>query len=408
MRKIISCGEWNSNMIYLIVGGISKFVVNIILYLFPDGAALNKHPFMLGINAGLGMSLAFIPYILILKSSSKNAKPIKFTASETKYLEEYKNKNSPKIKKEKYLIIFLCAFLDFFQKCLVFMFSYSISNNIWIFNIVFLNIFTFMVCKIQIYKHQYFSSGIIILLGIILNIINLRNMKLSDLPILLLSMFIEIIYSLCIVLAKYGMDYRFCSPFEITFYEGFFALIMNILILIIVNNIPLPKDFKYNKLLKISEYEGKKYLDHFQSYLDEIDFTEVLLFIVTLAGRVLFNLFSHLTIKHFTSTHVVFLLIMGEFQLSYGDKKPWEVGVTISVFLIIFFMLLIFCEIIEINLCGLEKNTRKNILERERLAQIDDTRESRDSKEIWDGLELSSNSEMSSSINYNSRDDSNY
>ena len=400
--KLISCGEWNSNMIFLIIGGVSKFVVNIILYLFPDGAVLNKHPFLLGINAGIGMSLAIIPYIIILKSY-KRGKTNKL--NENKYLEEIKNRNSPKLRKEKYLIIFLCAFLDFFQKVLVFMFSYSISNNIWIFNIVFLNVFTFMLYKAQIYKHQYFSSGVIILLGIGLNIINLRNIKLSDFPILLLSIFIEIIYSLAIVLAKYGMDYRFCSPFEITFYEGFFALIMNIIILIVVNNMPLSKDFKYDKLLKISEYGGKKYLDHFQSYIDKIDFTEVLLFIVTLTGRVLFNLFSHLTIKHFTPTHVVFLLIMGEFQLSYEGKSSWEIAVTISVFIIIFFMLLIFCEIIQVNICGLEENTRKNILEREKLAQIDDTRESRDSKEIWDGLELSSNTDKeSSSINY-SKDD---
>ena len=61
---IISCGECN-NMIYLIIGSVSKFVLNFILYLFPDGAELNKHPFILGINAGIGMSLAIIPYLFI-------------------------------------------------------------------------------------------------------------------------------------------------------------------------------------------------------------------------------------------------------------------------------------------------------------------------------------------------------
>lgn len=396
---IISCGECNRNMIYLIVGGVSKFVVNLILYFFPDGAVLNKHPFLLGINAGIGMSLAIIPYLFIYENAKKRKK--KLTDTNTYFDDKFRNRINFKIKVEKYIILFLCGFLDFFQKTLVFMFSYSISNNIWIFNIVFLNIFTFMLYKTEIYKHQYFSSSIIIVLGIVLNIINLRNMKISDLPILFLSIFIEIIYSLAIVLAKYGMDYRFCSPFEVTFYEGFFGLIMNIIFLIIASNTPLDKDFKYNKLLKITEYEGKKYLDHFQSYIDKIDFKEVILFLVTLIGRVLFNLFSHLTIKHFTSIHVVFLLIMGEFQLSYEGKTHWEVAITICVFVGVFFMLLVFCEIIQVNACGMEKNTRKNILERERLAQIDDSRESRDSKEIWDGLELSSNSDReSSSINY--------
>ena len=60
-----------------------------------------------------------------------------------------------------------------------------------------------------------------ILCGIGLNIINLYQMKLKDIPMLFLSILIEAtvsIYSLGIVLAKFGMDYKFCSPFEITFY----------------------------------------------------------------------------------------------------------------------------------------------------------------------------------------------
>ena len=190
------------------------------------------------------------------------------------------------------------------------------------------------------------------------------------------------------------MDYRFCTPFEVTFYEGFFGLIMNIIFLIIATNMPLDKDFKYNKLLKIAEYEGKKYLDHFQSYIDKLDFKEILLFLVTLIERVLFNLFSHITVKHFTATHVVFLIIMGEFQFSYEGKKYWEVAIYIFIFVVIFFMLLIFCEIIQINVCGMEKNTRKCILEREKLAQKNESRnsiDSSDSQEMLCGVELAFN-----------------
>ena len=194
---IISCGECN-NMIYLIIGSVSTFVLNFILYLFPDGAELNKHPFIFGINAGIGMSLAIIPYLFIF-SYFKEGKNKSMPYLALKSLKENKHQISPTIKIEKYIILFFCGFLDFFQKILVFMFSYSLSNNLWTFNIVFLNIFTFMLYKIEIYKHQYFSSIIIILLGIILNVINLRNMKLSDLPILFLSIIIEIAYSLAIV-----------------------------------------------------------------------------------------------------------------------------------------------------------------------------------------------------------------
>ena len=391
---IIKLGEVNKHLIYLLIGGISKLVVNIILYLFPDGTELNRHPFILGINAGLGMSLAFFPYLYINRGIKKTKKE---KLNNKNYIEEMNKLNNPILRTEKILILFLCAFTDFVQKVLVFIFHYGISNNIWIFNIVFLNLFTFMLTGSKLYKHQYLSSGIMILFGIGLNVINLYKMDLNDFPILCLSMIIEIIYSMAIVLAKYVMDHAFCSPFEVTFYEGFFALIMNIIFLIISSNIPLNKHFKYNDLLKTSEYSEKKYLDNFFTYTDKLDFTEVLLFIVTMLGRVLFNLFSHITIKYFTSSHVVFLLIMGEVSLDWAEKDTSDVLITAGIFLVEFLMLLVFCEIVELNFCGLEYNTRKNIRERARLAQYDDNNSSRDSKEIWDGLELSS--ESNSSIN---------
>ena len=196
--KLITLGECDKNLIYPLFGGISKFIVNLILYFFPDGAELNKHPFMLGINAGLGMSLAIIPYI-IFERPWKKSKKEKLITNNKNYEEIYR-RNNPKIKKERYLIIFLCALMDFVQKVLVFIFHYSISNNIWIFNIVFLNVFTFMLTKTPIYRHQYLSMGIMILFGIGLNVVNLYSMKIEDLSILFLSMFIEIIYSMAIVL----------------------------------------------------------------------------------------------------------------------------------------------------------------------------------------------------------------
>ena len=94
------------------------------------------HPFMLGINAGFGMSLSIIPFIFFLKNSK--------TTKREKILEKMNRKNKSY---EKYLILFLCSFLDFVQKILVFLFHYSITSNSWIFNIIFLNLFTSMLDK---------------------------------------------------------------------------------------------------------------------------------------------------------------------------------------------------------------------------------------------------------------------
>ena len=399
--KLINLGKCDVHLIYPLIGGISNFIVSFILVFLKDSVEINKHPFILGINAGFGMSLAIIPYIFFLKNSkkSKREKIINNVKNYGKLIERY----NPLMKFEKYIILFLCAFLDFLQKILVFIFHYSITNNTWVFNIIFLNVFTSMLTKNKLYKHQYLSSGIMILCGIGLNIIFLYKMKTKDVPILFLSMLIEIIYSLALVLAKYGMDFKFCSPFEITFYEGIFALILNIIFLIISSNIPLNEDFKYNDLLKISEYKGKKYLDNFYTYIEHLDYKEILLFIFSSFGRLLFNLFSHITIKHFTSSHVFLILIMGEISsLDWSQRRTSEALIIGIIFFVEFLMILIFCEIIELNFFGLEKNTRKNIEERAKLDKYKDEdvyEKTGDSVDI--GNDLLINFDNQSSVNGN-------
>ena len=399
--KLINLGKCDVHLIYPLIGGISNFIVSFILVFLKDSVEINKHPFILGINAGFGMSLAIIPYIFFLKNSkkSKREKIINNVKNYGKLIERY----NPLMKFEKYIILFLCAFLDFLQKILVFIFHYNITNNTWVFNIIFLNVFTSMLTKNKLYKHQYLSSGIMILCGIGLNIIFLYKMKTKDVPILFLSMLIEIIYSLALVLAKYGMDFKFCSPFEITFYEGIFALILNIIFLIISSNIPLNEDFKYNDLLKISEYKGKKYLDNFYTYIEHLDYKEILLFIFSMFGRLLFNLFSHITIKHFTSSHVFLILIMGEISsLDWSKRSTSEALIIGIIFFVEFLMILIFCEIIELNFFGLEKNTRKNIEER---AKLDKYKDDYDFEKRGDSVDIGNdlliNFDNQSSVNGN-------
>ena len=56
---------------------------------------------------------------------------------------------------------------------------------------------------------------------------------------------------------------------------------------------------------------------------------------------------------------------MGERAIIFINKSFIEIIFIIIILLFEFFMLLIFCEIIELNCCGLDENTKKNILLRE-------------------------------------------
>ena len=84
---------------------------------------MNKHSFVLGINASLGMILAFIPD-LILKSRLKN----KITKEDEIILLGDREKNNFKRKLKKFGILFLCFFFDFTQKLLSFSYDKYVLN----------------------------------------------------------------------------------------------------------------------------------------------------------------------------------------------------------------------------------------------------------------------------------------
>ena len=203
------------------------------LYIFKDYANYNKHALIIGFNAGIGMSFAFIPLIILKIQSHRAQKSINkidivkdLSKKGAKIIEyKYVNKyNKSNLQRLKYLILLVCALLDFSQKSLTFLLNKYVINNIWMFNICFISIFEYLVLKKKLYKHQYLTSIGIVLLGIAATTIGLYNEKDDIFIKLTLSVLIEVIYSLAIILAKFAMDYRSCSPFEVTFYEGLFSL----------------------------------------------------------------------------------------------------------------------------------------------------------------------------------------
>ena len=390
--KLISLGDVNFKLIYILIGGLAKLVAELILYFFEGKIEMNNHPFILGINASLGMILAFIPD-LILKSRLKN----KITKEdEIILLGDRRKKFKRKLK--KFCILFLCCFFDFTQKLLSFLYPKYVLNNIWIFDIIFIGLLSWLILNLKLYKHQYFSSLIMIIFGIILNVINFEYEG-NPFYCLVLSFVIEIFHNLDLVLSKYLMDSLFMTPFEITYIEGIFAFVLNFIFLSIstnneLNNPPLLIDLAYH-----CKYKDKTYLDNFFAYWDEFKGTEILAFVVQMFSRGLFNLFGHIIAKDFTPSHIIFLLMIGEIFLVFKKFEPMKLA-SLFIILIELFMLLIFTEIIELNFCGLEYNTKKNIKEREKLlAELDS--KSDDSGDIGDGIQLKEISEKDNSSSLN-------
>ena len=212
-KCFISLGQINKYIIFAFLGGISKCFVSIMLYKFNDYAKYDKHPLIIVFNAGIGMSLSFFPFLILKINSYKLKKKAKVnnyirtfstTGSIIKpYSKEFNDLVKHDITKkriQKYLILLACAFLDFSQKLLSFLLNKYIINNIWIFNICFISIFEYCIMKRKLYKHQYLSSLIITVLGIVATIIGLLKVEDNIFIKILLCVFIEIQYSLAIVL----------------------------------------------------------------------------------------------------------------------------------------------------------------------------------------------------------------
>jgi hypothetical protein len=314
---LISCGDINKNIIYVLLGGLGKIFAEVI---YDVDREITKHPFYLGIASGLGMSLSLIPFFVFKKKSKTQKDQLIFINNEKNSISyndnNEKDKNKKKLKYQKYLLILASAFLDFCQKILSYVFIDNIDYNFWIFDMIFLSLFSYIVLKIKLYIHQYLTIGIMIILGISINVINLYDVEDKNrYKNILLVLLIEIIYSLSMVINKFLMEYRFCSPYEISFSQGIFGLIINTILLTIFSHIEM-KNEKYQNI----EYMGKKYLDNFYQFTEGINIKIILVFIVSMICRLSFNLFSIITVKYYTPSHIALILLIGEITFIFNSE----------------------------------------------------------------------------------------
>ena len=349
--KYISLGTINKKILFSVFAGLFKFGANIFLY--HSEVKMNSHPCILSVNAGLGLSLSFFPF-LYLKLRDRKLNSSK-SSSKIQISFIYNNEMTKKSKK-KYLYILVIASLDFLQKFLTFFFSKLFLENFWIFDTCLLLIFSSLILKAKFYSHHFFSLIMMIIIGIILNVINYyeSNITFWEVAVTLLT---EIFYCLENVICKHTMEIKFSSPYEICFYVGLFELILFSVLLIIFTNVPLSSIEKMNHL-------NENYIDDIYNYLDKVDITEGFIFVLLMLLRCIFILFGFVTVDFFTPAHIVLILIVGEVSFIFFANYNWKLYLKIIFFVFLLFFVLIFTEIIELNVFGLQKNTKKNIRKR--------------------------------------------
>ena len=282
---IISIGYINRKLLFTVFGGLFKFICNIILY--HSDVKMRDHPCILGVNAGIGLSLSIIPFLYLNKK-----KKLSFNSDSNTNRKEWLlnneniSYNDKSYRKKKYLYIVFISLLDCAQKYLAFFYTNQFLRNFWIFDSFLLIIFSYFILKTKAYLHQFFSIVIMVIIGIILIVINYYD-KDANFMNVFITLIAEILYCLENVVAKRAMEVKFCSPYQICSIIGIIELIIFIILLIIFTNVPMTGS-------ENSKHVDENYIDNFFVYMEKISFSEIMLFILSMFGRLIFLLLLYM------------------------------------------------------------------------------------------------------------------
>ena len=100
-------------------------------------------------------------------------------------------------------------------------------------------------------------------------------------------------------------------------------------------------------------------MDDYEKYFNNFDAIEFLVALGVIVTQLGLNLGILFTNKNYTPCHVFIIFIFGQLA-NYIDFSGLSIAIIFGLLFIIF-LSLIFDEIIEINICGLSENTKRNI-----------------------------------------------
>ena len=356
-KKIISYGQFDlKHIIYPIITIIILIIQKIVNFKTSYLKKLNTQNFMKVIVKSFGKSLTIVPFLCYKDEIRYSINPDTLTQSEKYQKKEYINKyiaKTKRMKKTKYYIIYFNIIVSFLSDAIFnhIQIEELVYFNTWVFHIIYIWIFSYFILNNKLYKHHYFSIIIIVILGIIINIINWqKNINFFN---IIRRLSVDILVCLNVVINKYLMDNCLFTEYEICFYEGFFGLIASIICLIVFTKYDIGENNNFN------DYK--------------IDTQEIIVLILSSISQLIVYLFCLMNIKHYTVFHIFIVLIFseGNFYL----LSSWRLYLNLLIYAFMLFIILIFNEIIELNCCGLQLYTKKNIIERsnsEYIIQADD------------------------------------
>ena len=343
----ISLGQLDIKLISILIASIFCFFNRLINQY--EGSLLLDNVILTNLYIHFAGIFSIIPLIIIKIRAKQVTNGNIEEINNDKGIEYIQTEINIKVISGKWKFLILLT-LIYFVDSIMFVLTFEVKTNVWVWFIVFSSFLYYLIFKIKLFKHHYISVALIILIGFIIDplIGNLQNDFSNGRNVLLLSLnFIRVILlSLYYVVAKYTMEQKFCSLYELNFFVC--------LIIFIIYGILLFFDYNY-----IGLYDYKEYYNNFNS-------TELLVALGVMATQFGKDMGVLNADKYYSPCHIFIIFVFGQLAYYTDLSKKYSIIVIISLLLMLF-LSLIFNELIEINFCGLSYNTRRNIMNRANL-----------------------------------------
>ena len=324
-----------------------------------SNSIFGDYPFLKNILISISEILVIIPYFIyktIKKCSNKTGTINK--SSDDKLIFEKIEKEKNNVKIWKYILLGLIDFLNTFILYLgkdlfckkKFKFYFMSSN------ILFLNVFQKFILNAKIYRYQIASLIIFFLLdaAYIISLIFDKILSYNFIEIVFIFasnflLMLELFYIKCMLNDTPNSLIRTCILL------GVFSLCFNIIATIITTLLEYNVD---------SKDKNKLYFFSYKYYINAVDNNiskEIILVVVFLVLNCIYNILQFLTIKYLSPNHVlityIMLAIYSSIIIKFQNVEMEQLTFIFSIvlYIIFFFVLFIFLDIIQLNFCGISK-----------------------------------------------------
>lgn len=375
-KSLITCGIINFTLFFPFINPFFCFCDFLLITNVPEEWLYHTYIKMLGISLGQTLAGGWIEVYLALQKKKK-VKKIPTSIYVNINLFSFSSVN-PKKKEDylwNYLLIFIAAFLDYFSMTGIFYqlnwFPSTVAKITSVFvQIIFVSILCILFLKLTLHFH-HFLAFMVILVGYIIVVISGAERLLNEHQIwqLLCCICFYLLFSVREVIEKHGMEVRHISPFLMLFWAGVFGIFASLIQIGVFSN------YKCEGFLASIRYchpgvqtGAIASFDLFRRmFTDQIPTYWNYLLLIVSGG--LFNVFAKLTNYHFSPVHravpdilscvcymLCFELIKFEGVLRQASQ--------IFGYIILFFGALTYTEFLIVNICGLSKDTKVEILKR--------------------------------------------